>query len=56
MIFTYIRSLNFEERPDYQTMIDMLETAKIELRLSQTQFDWVILAIDTNEYKALKMQ
>ena len=33
LIFQYVRSLGFEDRPDYDSLIDMLVAGKNKLRL-----------------------
>ena len=53
LLFQYVNSLQYEDRPDYNSMVEMLETAKQRLRLNQSQFDWYFLATDINEHTRL---
>ena len=53
LIFQYVKSLKFEDRPDYLSIIEMLETAKERLNLNQSKFDWVTLATDPEAYAEL---
>lgn len=54
LLFMYVKSLQFEDRPDYKSMIDMLETAKSKLTYSQSMFDWALYATDGTQYRKLK--
>ena len=45
-IWQYIRSLGFEDRPDYNSLKDMLEAAFFRIRNQSIDYDWKIAAMD----------
>ena len=49
-IWTYIRSLGFEDRPDYSSMKDMIEMALLRIKSITIDYDWKLAALDAEYF------
>ena len=56
LLFKYVKTLQFEDRPDYSSIIEMMQNAKQKLKLNQSKFDWVLLATDPEQYDRLNRE
>ncbi len=52
-IWTYIRTLGFEDRPDYTSIKDMIEMAQQRIRNVSQEYDWKILALEPKQFDDL---
>lgn len=43
----------FEDRPDYDSMVGILEQAKSRLRTTQYAIDWELMVLDDEKYRQI---
>lgn len=49
-LFRYLRSLQFEDRPDYDSMVSILEQAKSNLKTTQYAIDWELMVLNKAKF------